>query len=210
MAKKKKSKVRMSSKRKNKAHKSRKVRRERPQKINTKRLLALDEAVKYITDLSGEKGLEIFRYLIDHGTMEENTLAKKMKFKKANAIRKFLYKLYNKTLVSYIRKKKGSKAWYTYYWSANPDRLMFLLKKEYEDEIAQAKKSIELNKANDFYICNSCNRRYDLNSALENDFRCYNCGAPLSHMDLSEIVEDKDSRIRFLKEKIDALSRLVK
>ncbi len=178
--------------------------------VNVKKLLALDEAVKYVIDLSGEKGLEIFKYLIYHGPMEENLLAKQLKFNKANAIRKFLYKLYNKSLVSYVRKKRGVKAWYTYYWRANPDRLIFLLQKEYEDEIAQAKKSIDLNKSADFYVCNNCNRQYSLTKALENDFRCVNCNGVLSHLEASTLVGEKESRISFLNRKIEGLQSLIK
>lgn len=184
----------------------------KPQKIiiNVAKLLVLEEAIKYVVDLSGEKGLEIFKYLIAKGPMEENLLARKLKFEKANAIRKFLYRLYNKNLVAYTKKKKGAKAWYTYYWKANPERLIFLIRKEYEDEIKQAKKAIDLNKANDFYICENCNRQYDLNKALENDFRCANCNGPLVHMEVAQVVGEKENRISFLNEKISKLSELVK
>jgi transcription initiation factor TFIIE subunit alpha len=185
---------------------------QKPQKVivNVNKLLTTEEAIKYVIDLGGESGLNIFKYLIFHGPMEENILARKLKFEKANAIRKFLYRLYNKNLVSYTKKKKGAKAWYTYYWKANPERLVFLIKKEYEDEIKQAKKSIDLNKANDFYICENCNRQYDLNKALENDFRCANCNGMLAHMEISQIVGEKEGRIGFLNDKIKKISELIK
>ena len=178
--------------------------------VNVKKLLALEEAIKYITDLAGDKGLEIFEYLIVHGPIEENLLARKLNFEKANAIRKFLYRLYNKNLVSYVKKKRGYKAWYTYYWSANPERLVFLIQKEYEDEINQAKKAIDLNKVSDFYLCETCNRRYDMKEALENDFRCANCNSVLAHMDASEVVGEKRNRIDFLNEKIRKLSQVIR
>ena len=120
--------------RKKKVSKNRKkepaIKQPKPQKviININKLLSLEEAIKYVVDLSGEKGLEVFKYLIARGPMEENALAKKLKFEKANAIRKFLYKLYTKNLVSYTKKKKGAKAWYTYYWKASPER-----RKEYKE-----------------------------------------------------------------------------
>ncbi|MCL5101335.1 MAG: hypothetical protein M1348_01855 [Candidatus Parvarchaeota archaeon] len=216
MAKKKTSRPSKKSAHEQKAKKSKHIKshpaQKKPQKIivNVKKLLALEEATKYIIDLSGDKGLEIFTYLIDKGPMEENLLARKLKFEKANAIRKFLYRLYNKNLVSYTKKKRGAKAWYTYYWRANPERLLFLIQKEYEDEITQAKKSIDLNKANDFYVCENCNRRYELNKALENDFRCSNCNGVLMHIETSEIVSDKQNRIDFLNGKIKKLLELIK
>ncbi len=202
--------------RKKKVSKNRKkepaIKQPKPQKviININKLLSLEEAIKYVVDLSGEKGLEVFKYLIARGPMEENALAKKLKFEKANAIRKFLYKLYTKNLVSYTKKKKGAKAWYTYYWKASPERLVFLIQKEYEDEIKQAKKSIDLNKANDFYICETCNRQYELKQALENDFRCANCNGVLKHMETSQVVGEKENRIFFLNEKIRKLSEIFK
>ncbi|MCL4406697.1 hypothetical protein M1139_01200 [Candidatus Parvarchaeota archaeon] len=178
--------------------------------VNVKKLFGIEEAVKYLLDLSGDKGIEVFKYLITHGEMEENLLAKRMKFNRANAIRKYLYKLYNKNLVSYIRVRKGSKAWYTYYWKANPERLVFLLKGIYEEEIKQAKKSIELNKTADFYVCEVCNRRYSLNEALENDFRCSNCGGNLQHLENALFISDKENRIKFLNKKIANLDKLVR
>ncbi len=178
--------------------------------VNMKKLLSIEEAIKYLLDLSGDKGIEVFKYLITHGQTEENALAKKMKFNRANAIRKYLYKLYNKNLVSYIKVRRGAKAWYTYYWKANPERLVFLLKGIYSDEIKQAEKSIELNKTADFYVCETCNRRYSLNEALENDFKCANCGGVLQHLENSEFIEDKQKRIKFLQKKIENLEKLVK
>ncbi len=178
--------------------------------IDTKKLLKLDEARKYVIDIAGEKGLEVFEFLIANGEMEENFLAKKLKFEKANAIRKFLYKLYNKNLVSYRKVRKNNKAWYTYFWSANSSKLVFIIKGMYEDEIKQTKKSMELNKAEDFYVCDICNRRYDVNEALQNDFRCKNDGGVLTHLESERILEDKQSRIDFLNKKLNELKQLVK
>ena len=142
--------------------------------------------------------------------MEENKLARALRFERANAIRKYLYRLYSKGLVSYIKTRKGSKSWYTYYWSANIQRLIFLIRESYEDEIKQTRKSIELNKAEDFYVCGTCNRRYDINKALQNDFRCPYCGSVLGHLEQSQMLQDKQSRIDFLNSKIAKLLKLVK
>ena len=186
------------------------VKREKKIVIDTKKLLKLEEARKYVIDVAGEKGLEVFEFLISKGEMEENMLAKKLKFEKANAIRKFLYRLYNKNLVSYRKVRKNNKAWYTYFWKANPEKLVFIIKEMYEEEIKQTKKSMELNKAEDFYVCDICNRRYGVNEALQNDFRCKNDGGVLTHIESVRILEDKQSRIDFLNKKLRALDPLVK
>jgi transcription initiation factor TFIIE subunit alpha len=192
--------------------KSKKPARVREKKVivDTKKLLQLEEARKYVIDVAAEKGLEIFQFLISSGEMEENLLAKKLKFEKANAIRKFLYRLYNKNLVSYRKVRKNNKAWYTYFWSANPERLVFIISEMYEDEIKQTNKSMELNKAEDFYVCDICNRRYEVNEALQNDFRCKNDGGVLTHIESEKVLEDKQSRIDFLKGKLDRVKKLVK
>ncbi len=186
------------------------VKREKKIVIDTNKLLKLEEARKYVVDVAGEKGLEVFEFLISKGEMEENLLAKKLKFEKANAIRKFLYRLYNKNLVSYRKVRKNNKAWYTYFWSANPEKLVFIIREMYEEEIKQTKKSMELNKAEDFYVCDICNRRYDVNEALQNDFRCKNDGGVLTHIESGKILEDKQSRIDFLNKKLHVLDQLVK
>jgi transcription initiation factor TFIIE subunit alpha len=186
------------------------VKREKKVIIDTNKLLRLEEARKYVIDIAGEKGLEVFEFLIAKGEMEENLLAKKLKFEKANAIRKFLYRLYNKNLVSYRKIRKNNKAWYTYFWGANPEKLVFIIREMYEEEIKQTKKSMELNKAEDFYVCDICNRRYDVNEGLQNDFRCKNDGGVLTHLESSKILEDKQSRIDFLDKKLNALKQLVK
>ncbi len=187
-----------------------KLKKEKKVIIDTDKLLKLDEARKYVIDVAGEKGLEVFEFLIAKGEMEENTLAKKLKFEKANAIRKFLYRLYSKNLVSFRKVRKYNKAWYTYYWKANPEKLIFIIREVYEDEIKQTKKSMELNKADDFYVCNICNRRYDVNEALQNDFRCKNDGGTLSHVESSKIIEDKQGRIDFINKKLSNLKQLVR
>jgi transcription initiation factor TFIIE subunit alpha len=186
------------------------VKKEKKIIIDTNKLLRLEEARKYVIDVAGEKGLEVFEFLIAKGEMEENLLAKKLKFEKANAIRKFLYRLYNKNLVSYRKIRKNNKAWYTYFWSANPEKLVFIIREMYEEEIKQTKKSMELNKAEDFYVCDICNRRYDINEALQNDFRCKNDGGVLTHIESGKVLEDKQSRIDFLNKKLNELKQLVK
>lgn len=178
--------------------------------VDWKHLMQLEEATKYILDLSGEEGLKIFQYLLSHGTTEENKLAKKMGFDKTNSIRKYLYTLYSRTLVSYNKKKKGKKAWFIYSWYANPDRLIYLLKEIYQNDINQINKSIELNKVEDYYICNSCNRLYDVSTALQNDFRCPNCGTVLEHIDTAKVLESRQNRIHELKKKIEYLDSLIK
>ena len=186
------------------------VKKEKKIVIDTNKLLKLEEARKYVIDVAGEKGLEVFEFLISRGEMEENLLAKKLKFEKANAIRKFLYRLYNKNLVSYRKVRKNNKAWYTYFWGANPEKLVFIIREMYEEEIKQTKKSMELNKAEDFYVCDICNRRYDVNEALQNDFRCKNDGGVLTHIESGKILGDKQSRIDFLTKKLNILKQLVK
>ena len=55
-----------------------------------------------------------------------------------------------------------------------------------------------------------CNRRYDVNEALQNDFRCKNDGGVLTHLESERILEDKQSRIDFLNKKLNELKQLVK
>lgn len=184
--------------------------KEKKMKVDTNRLLQLEEARKYVVDVSGDNGLNVFKFLISHGEMEENLLAKKLKFEKANAIRKFLYRLYNKNLVSYRKVKKNNKAWYTYFWSANPEKLVMIISQMYEEEIKQTRKSMELNKAEDFYVCDICNRRYDIGEALQNDFRCKNDGGILSHVESERVLEDKQSRIDFLNKKLENVRKIIK
>ncbi|EFD93010.1 MAG: hypothetical protein BJBARM5_0265 [Candidatus Parvarchaeum acidophilus ARMAN-5] len=184
--------------------------KEKKIRVDSKKLLELEESKKYVMDVAGENGLMVFKFLISQGEMEENQLAKKLKFEKANAIRKFLYRLYNNNLVSYRKVKKNNKAWYTYFWSANPDKLVMIITKMYEGEIRDTKKSMELNKAEDFYVCDICNRRYDVSESLENDFRCKNDGGLLEHVESQKMLEDKQSRIDFLSKKLEEVRKIIK
>lgn len=178
--------------------------------INLKKLLSLEEAGKYIYEVGGESGLGIFRYLVEKGVVEEGYLARKLGVEKINSIRKDLYKLFSKGLVAYVRKKRGKKAWYTYYWFANPDLLISVLRQEYQDEIEQIKKVIDLNKVEEYYICPVCNRVYDARTALENSFKCSNCGNILTHIDTEKVLESKQERIRELEKRIDYLNTFIK
>ncbi len=178
--------------------------------INSKKLLSLKEAEKYVYEAGGENGLKIFKYLIEKDVVEESQLARKLGVEKINTIRKDLYKLFSKGLVSYIRKKRGKKAWYTYYWFANSDILISALKQEYQDEIEQIKKAVDLNKVEEYYTCPVCNRVYDARTALENDFKCSNCGNILTHIDTEKVLETKLERIKELEKKITFLDSFVR
>ncbi|MCW1294156.1 MAG: hypothetical protein QXJ12_01950 [Candidatus Parvarchaeota archaeon] len=178
--------------------------------IDLKGLLLLEEAEKYVYEVGGDSGLKIFKYLVEKGVVEESHMARELGVEKLNTIRKELYKLFSRGLVAYVRKKRGKKAWYTYYWFANPDILIAALKQEYQDEIEQIKKAIDLNKVEEYYICPVCNRVYDAKTALENDFKCSNCGNILTHIDTEKVLESKQERIRELEKKIAYLNTFIK
>jgi len=149
-------------------------------------LLSTELIQKYLTENYGKKALLILSKIEKNETDEK--LAKKAKLS-ANETRAILNKLYEGGLVNYTTKQSKS-GWYTYFWSVRNDKLQGILeaKKKEDNEV----------KKKDVYICPNCFAKsgieYTFEEALNNKFKCLECGTQVVHISFYEEVLQKNNK----------------
>jgi transcription initiation factor TFIIE subunit alpha len=120
---------------------------------------------------------------------------------KLNSVRKTLYKLYSEKLAQFRRIRDKSTGWFIYYWWNEFDLLEEILigKKNMLDTKLRERLNFEEN--NYFFFCTSCqdkNKKYNFDEAFELNFRCPDCGSPLTAQDNKKIIEFLKSRIAII------------
>ena len=125
-----------------------------------------------------ELTLKVLATLEKGGTVPENAIAEKLKLK-INATRKYLYQLSNRGLAVYTKQRDPKKKWwYLYFWSLDTVKIKALYLGHLLKKLQQ--KKVELEAEQQFaFECQSCQRKYKYEDALETDFSCPACGSIL-------------------------------
>ena len=164
----------------------------------TLKVLNREDVREFIVSISGDEGYIVFSYLLKRrNEIDEFTLSEKLDIQ-INKLRSILYKLYDKKLVSFTRRRDRKKGWYLYSWSAVPSQLLFLMRKKYEKRIKHFKKLLQ----GDYYYCEKCDKIYTLEEAARSMFLCPICGEPL--IPSREIKSKIEVKIKKLERKLKA------
>lgn len=128
-----------------------------------------DVLVVMVERMYGEAGRKIVEYLIKTGGAPEETLGREAGVK-SNEARKILQRLGNDAFVYCRGRKVGDKV--LHYWFINWNHLDFIFK----SRLLKTKKRLEtlLNyfATNILYECSVCGKTYDVDKALDYDFKC--------------------------------------
>lgn len=151
-------------------------------------LLSNEVIQKYLTENYGRKALLLLSKIEKNESDEK--LAKKANLT-ANETRALLNKLYEGGIVNYSTKQSKS-GWYTYLWSVRNDNLK---------KILEAKSKNEKEEKKDVYVCPKCFKEskieYNFEEALENKFRCLECGGELVHISFyEEVIQQKNNELK--------------
>lgn len=117
-----------------------------------------------------------------------------------NTVRKVLYKLYDKTLVSCTRVRDEKTGWYIFYWKLQPEQLDAFIRSRKKKTLEKLKARLEYEKSHTFFICNKCgNIRLPFEEAIESAFRCPKCNGQFVSSDNSKIIDELSKIIERLK-----------
>ncbi len=159
---------------------------------------------RLINEIAGERAIPIVEYLKDRKNVSEFIIADKVKMD-MQTTRNILYTLNSYNVATYVRRKDRKKGWYISYWTFNKKRvkeLIIKLKKEKINQLKRRLKKEESNKGN-FFICSKACARLDFEQAVENQFKCPECGSLLNQQDNSKTIEN-------IKKKIEELEKSLK
>ena len=149
--------------------------------------------------LVGKNAEPIINLLYNKENVNEFLIAEKLELT-INQTRNILYKLSDKGLVSFARKKDKKKGWYTYFWTLNPERGLILLKEILSRDVGRLEGQLKSREMKQFYICKICNSEITEENALLQEFTCPECGEIYELSDSSNIIKGlNNSLIKFKK-----------
>jgi transcription initiation factor TFIIE subunit alpha len=163
---------------------------------------AQDDTTLVVTELVGAHAMPIIEFLKGKEKISEFIVAEELNME-INETRNILYKLLEHNIVSFLRKKDKIKGWYICYWDFNPHMVPQL---KYKLLVAKRDKLMDRLKAEEsgqYYICKYACTRLTFEGAVEQNFKCTECGTIMQEQDNTRTKE-------FLRERISELDKQVK
>ncbi len=154
-----------------------------------------------VVNLIGEEILPLVVQLKNRVNVSEFKLADALNIT-VNQVRNMLYRMHQHNLVTFIRKKDKKKGWYIYYWTMNDaymrEAMINFMKRKLED----FKQKLEKEMIGNYFICPNKCTRLALEQAMEQEFRCQECGELMQQQDNSRTIDNLKARINELDEEI--------
>jgi len=148
-----------------------------------------DSFVKIAGLLGGEEYVRVARALLNNENATDEEIASATGLK-INAVRKALYDLFGKSLISGIRVRDMKMGWFVYRWKAQRDQVDGFIENQKRKALERLKNRLEYEESHEFYHCGTPNcRKYIFEQAVEVFFKCQVCGKPLNLIDNSQLVQ---------------------
>ncbi len=169
--------------------------------------MQLDLIKEIVSGIVGKDGEKIVEILYKKKNINEFVISKKLNLT-INQTRNLLYKLSDKGLIHFIRKKDRKKGgWYIYFWTLDIKRSLGLLKEQIANKIENLNAELQKRKSERFYYSPGSELEYTEEEALEHNFICPETGEVLELKDNKELVERIEINILKLKILIEELSK---
>ena len=161
-----------------------------------------DSFVKVAGLLGGNEYVKVARALLNNENATDEEIASATGLK-INIVRRVLYDLFGKSLISGIRVRDPKRGWYVYQWRAQPDQVETFLNNKKRKILQRLKERLKYEESHTFYHCGTltCKKR-TFEEAMELFFRCPECGNSLQPYDNSELVEALKWKIDQLEEEL--------
>ena len=155
-----------------------------------------------VASIAGNSAAGIVDLLYGKKNVNEFVIAKKLKLN-INQTRNILYKLSEKGLISFIRKKdRKNGGWYTYFWTLDTGKSLDYSREVIIKDIKELEEKLRIRKEERFYHCPNCDVEMNEEQALLNNFSCPECGEVLVLREHGEIVKKIESEIGRKKEQL--------
>lgn len=159
--------------------------------------------------IAGPNSIEVVDVLYKKKNVNEFLIAKKLDLT-INQARNILYKLADKGLVSFIRKKdKKAGGWYTYFWTLDVGKSLINLERQILDEIKNLERQLKGKQTKRFYNCPICAVEMSEENALMYNFTCPECGEVFEAKDTEEHIQEMEKKISELNRKLVSLKEVI-
>jgi len=157
---------------------------------------------EYVSIVAGQGSERIVAILFKKKNVNEFLIARKLDMT-INQTRNILYKLADKGLVHFMRKKDlKSGGWYTYFWTLDDYKSLTNYRDMLSGEVERQENLLVVRKTKQFYVCDTCGVEVSDEQALLNDFTCSECGEVYSMKDSEEGVKEIEKIVQKMKDKL--------
>lgn len=159
-----------------------------------------DSFVKLAYLIGGQDYLKVARALLNSEDATDEEIASSTGLR-INIVRKILYDMFNKALISGVRVKDEKKGWFVYRWRARRDYADTFITNQKRKILERLKKRLEYEESSQFYHCGNLGcPRLSFEQAIEVLFKCPNCKGLLNQVDNTQLK-------KALKMKIEEISK---
>lgn len=161
---------------------------------------------EFVSEVAGKDAIKILNILKEQNNVSEFDIAEKLKMS-INQIRNLLYKLNSHNLVYSNRKKDRDKGWYIYYWTFNFRHAKDLLINIKQKEMDHLKDELKKESEHRFFVCPVEGIRVEFEEALENEYKCSECGSVLKQEESTKRINEIEIRMSKLNSEIQELNK---
>ena len=148
-----------------------------------------DSFVKISGLIGGEEYVKVARALLNTEDVTDEEIASATGLR-INIVRKVLYDMFGKALISGIRVKDEKKGWFVYRWRAKQDQVDNFIDNQKKKILDRLQKRLEYEESAEFYHCDNRDcPRIKFDSAVELFFKCPTCKGSLNMIDNSKVKE---------------------
>ena len=161
-----------------------------------------DSFVKIAGLLGGEEYVRVARALLnnDDSTDEEIASATGLKI---NTVRKALYELFGRSLISGIKVRDLKRGWFVYRWRAQRDQVDGFIDIQKRKALERLRHRLEHEEGHEFYYCtNPGCLKQTFEQAIENFFKCPLCGKTLDRVSNSDLRAALKWKIEWIESEI--------
>jgi len=157
-----------------------------------------DVLLRLIKLLCGEDAVKVVKVLLNESEVSDDLIAERTGMR-LNQVRRILYDLLDKHVVSYRREVDEERGYFLYSWSLNKEGLKEIVKERKKLVLNRLRERLQFEEQKVFFICpNGCGDRIPFERAIDQQFKCLHCGVILQSFDNQKMIEKLRAMIRAL------------
>lgn len=135
-----------------------------------------DPFVRIAAMIGGDEYLKVARSLLKARDATDEEIASSTGLR-INMVRRVLYDLFGKSLITGIRVKDEKKGWFVYRWRSRREDVESFIENQKKKIAERLQQRLDYENSSDFYHCGSADcSRMSSTEALEENYKCPSCG----------------------------------
>ena len=157
-----------------------------------------DPFVRIASMIGGDEYLKVARSLLKAEDATDEEIASSTGLR-INMVRKVLYGLFGKSLITGIRVKDERKGWFVYRWRTRRGEVETFIESQKRQIMERLQQRLDYENSTQFYHCgNDDCPRVTFEDTLDDMFKCMNCGGVMN-------LKKNDRAKKAFASKIDAI-----